>query len=87
VEIKEINFDEAERKLLKDRGVVAVAFDKEGNIYDAIFTWETAQTMANEGYRIIAIANDGQMEMEEIQRICIYELNSALDCFGEEHQK
>ena len=72
---------------LKDQGVCAIAWDKNNEIYDYPETWETAQTMANEGYRIHAIANDGAMEKDEIQRICNYELENAIDCFGEGHRK
>ena len=43
--------------------------------------------MANDGYKIVAGANDGSMEKEEIQRICDYENQIAFDCFGEEHKK
>ena len=69
------------------RGVCAIAYDKEGEEYDRCYSWETAQTMANEGYRIIAVANDGHTSKEEIQAIVDYELKIALDCFGEGHQK
>ena len=74
---------------LKKIGLVAIAWTKEDGAepYDYCYSWETAQTMANEGYKIQAIANDGAMEMEEIQRICDYELNVAIDCFGEDHRK
>lgn len=71
-------------------GFVAVAYegDAEGpDYYDGCYNWETAQTMANEGYRIVAIANDGAMEKDEIQRMCNYELAAAIDCFGEDHRK
>lgn len=70
-----------------EQGVCAVAFTWEGNRYDQAFTWETAQQMANDGYKIVAIANDGAMEKEEIQRICDYENQIAFDCFGKEHKK
>jgi hypothetical protein len=72
---------------LKSMGIVAIAWDKNNEPYDYPYNWETAQTMAREGYRIKAIANDGNMEMSEIQRICDYELSIAIDCFGEEHLK
>lgn len=77
---------------LKQNGFVAIAWEhdeetKEKIPYDYCYNWETAQTMANEGYKVQAIANDGAMEMEEIQRICDYELSAAIDCFGEDHRK
>lgn len=68
-------------------GICAVAFTKDGEEYDQCYTWETAQTMANEGYTVIAIRNDGHMDKREIQNICNYELEVALDCFGEDHLK
>ena len=68
-------------------GVCAVAYDKEGEEYDACYTWETAQSLAREGYRIVAVANDGSMEKDEIQRICNYENAIAVDCFGESYMK
>ena len=68
-------------------GVCAVAYDKDGEVYDSCYTWETAQTLANEGYKVVAVRNDGNMEKSEIQRICDYEYNIAIDCFGEDHQK
>lgn len=68
-------------------GGVALAYDKDAKFYDAAYTWEAAQTLSNEGYRVIAIANDGNMEKEEIQRICNYELSVAIDCFGQDHLK
>jgi hypothetical protein len=86
-ELAEIKLSEKDKYRYISQGIVAVAFDKDGDIYDGCFNWETAQTMANEGYRILAIANDGRMEKDEIQRICNYELTAALDCFGEDYQK
>lgn len=68
-------------------GVCAIAYDKEGEEYDACYHWEAAQTIAREGYRVVAVANDGAKEKEEIQRICDYELTIALDCFGKDYQK
>lgn len=74
---------------LKQNGFVAIVWTHEDGAepYDYCYNWETAQTMANEGYKVQAIANDGAMEMEEIQRICDYELSAAIDCFGEDHRK
>ena len=68
-------------------GIVAVAFTWDGEPFDYPYNWETAQTLANDGYKIVAVANDGSMEKEEIQRICDYENQIAFDCFGEEHKK
>lgn len=68
-------------------GICAIAFTHDGEEYDSCYTWETAQTLANEGYYLIAVANDGHMSKEEIQRICNYEHEAAMDCFGPEHAK
>ena len=67
--------------------VCAIAYDKNGNKHDEIYTWETAQTMANEGYRIVAVADDGFMSMPEIQLLCDGEFEASIDCFGEDHAK
>lgn len=81
-----ITNDDLARELAQNE-YCAIAYTKDGEYYDACGTWETAQTMANEGYRIVAIANDGAMEKDEIQRICNYEFEAAMDCFGEDHAK
>lgn len=86
-DLSEIKLDDKDKYRYVSQGIVALAYTKDGEVDDACFNWETAQTMANEGYRILAIANDGSMEMSEIQRICDYELIVALDCFGEDHHK
>lgn len=86
-DLEEIVVTDKDRDMMLSRGMVAAAYDKEGELYDGIYNWETAQTIAREGYRVVAIANDGHMEKEEIQRICNYELSIALDCFGPEFQK
>lgn len=70
-------------------GVCAIAWTHEDGAepYDYCYNWETAQTMANEGYKVQAVSNDGAMDKNEIQRICDYELAAAIDCFGEGHRK
>ena len=85
--LKEIVISDVDKIWHLKQGHVALAYDKEANFYDATYNWETAQTLPNEGYRLIAIANDGNMEKEEIQRICNYELAAAIDCFGQDHLK
>ena len=86
-DLVEIKLSDKDKYRYISHGMVALAYDARGEVDDGCFNWEAAQTMANEGYRILAIANDGRMEMSEIQRICDYELKAALDCFGEERQK
>lgn len=79
--------DEDLTRELVQGGYCAIASTKDGEYYDAIENVDTVRTMANEGYRIIAIANDGAMEKDEIQRIANYEYDAAIDCFGEDHAK
>jgi hypothetical protein len=67
--------------------VCAIAYRQDGTEYDQCYTWETAQTLANEGYRVIATGDDGHMTKEKIQKLCDYELSIAVDCFGMDHLK
>lgn len=66
---------------------VAVALNKDGSVYDYIGTWETAQTLANEGYRIDVLTGDGHLTRDELQAMVDRELADAVDCFGPERQK
>ena len=66
---------------------VAVAFEKSGEVYDHLYTWETGQTYANDGYRVLALTGDGHLSREEAQGMYDRELAAALDCFGPEHAK
>lgn len=68
-------------------GYCAAAFTHDGEFYDAIENVDTVRVMANEGYYIVAIANDGHYEKDEVQRIANYEYECAIDCFGEGHKK
>jgi hypothetical protein len=68
--------------LALDPNSVAIAYDDDGTIYDEAYTWETGQTLANEGYRVVAIAGDGHLSMAECQAIYDYERRIAADCFG-----
>lgn len=65
---------------------VAIAYDGD-EVYDYLNSWETCQSMAMEGYRIIAIKDDGPMTKEAIQKMCDYERNAVADCFGEGYLK
>ena len=79
--------DQDLQRELVQNGYCAIASTKDGEYYDAIENVDTVRTMANEGYRIVAIANCGAMEKDEIQRIANYEYECAIDCFGEDHAK
>jgi hypothetical protein len=67
--------------------VCAIAYHQDGTEYDRCLTWETGQTLANEGYLVVAVADDGQKSMGDMQAIFDYELKIALDCFGKGHRK
>ena len=48
--------------------VIAIALstqDGEFGVYHYLLSWETAQTYANDGYRIVVINDDRTMTMEE----------------------
>lgn len=66
---------------------VALVYDKAGNPIDECWSWETGQVMANDGYTVIAIADDGHMNIADAQSLYRYELRIAIDCFGEGHRK
>lgn len=74
---------------LTDQGFVAIVWTKEDgdDPYDYCYNWETGQTMANEGYKVQAIAGDGIFTQEELQKLYDQELANAIDCFGEGHRK
>lgn len=64
-----------------------MALTKNGAVYDYIGNWETAQTLANEGYRIDVLTGDGHFSREELQAMVDRELDAVLDCFGPDYQK
>lgn len=67
----------------KTEGAVALVFEHGSHlVYDIALNWETAQSMALEGYTIRAIADDGHMSRDEIQRLCDSETARYRDCFG-----
>lgn len=67
----------------KTEGAVALVFEPGSFIvHDIALTWETAQTLALEGYSIRAIADDGHMSREDIQKLCDAESARRADCFG-----
>jgi hypothetical protein len=67
--------------------VIAVAYEADGTVNDHMLTWETAQTFAAAGYRVVAVADDGFMDKDAIQRLVDYEYEIALDCFGADYAK
>lgn len=72
---------------MTDPVTVAMIYDRDGNVIDECWSWETGQVMANDGYRVVAVADDGHMSIADAQSLYDYELRIAIDCFGKEHQK
>ena len=66
---------------------VATAYTADGAVYDYIGGWETAISMANEGYRIAVHEGDAHLSKDELQRAVDDELAGAIDCFGEGYRK
>lgn len=64
--------------------IVAVVADAStGEKFDLTFNWETAQNYAaGRDYFVVAVADDGHMSRDDIQRLCDYERRTYLDCFG-----
>lgn len=66
---------------------LATAYTADGEVYDYIANPETAQTMANEGYRIVIHRGEGRRTKDELQQLVDDELAAAIDCFGSQHRK
>ena len=66
---------------------VAVAFDSNGNAVDLALNWETAQSMANEGYNMQAIRGDGGMSQDDIQRMVDYEKELRRDLYSSRERR
>jgi len=61
---------------------VADVFDDDGLLHDRCYTWESGQSYANQGYRVVATADDGLTTKDRAQRLYDYEREIAADCFG-----
>ncbi|KMV17566.1 hypothetical protein ACT17_14815 [Mycolicibacterium conceptionense] len=66
---------------------VATAYTADGAVYDYVGGWETAISMANEGYRIVVHEGDAHLSKDQLQQAVNDELAGAIDCFGEGHRK
>ncbi|WIC89714.1 hypothetical protein SEA_BRAXOADDIE_92 [Rhodococcus phage Braxoaddie] len=66
---------------------VAVIIDRNGAPVDYAMSWEAGQTYANDGYRVVALADDGHMSRADAQRLYDAERARALDCFGNDYAK
>lgn len=72
---------EVERDYGQD--VVAVIYNDQGEIWDYAFNWESAQNYAlNNGYRVLAVKDDGSMTIAEQQALYDAERARFNDCFG-----
>ena len=56
-------------------------------LIDRCYTWETGQVYANEGYRVVAVADDRHVTKAEAQALYDNERRNAIDCFGKEWAK
>lgn len=63
--------------------VVAVVY-RNNEIYDVTFNWESAQSYAANGDKVVAIWGDGHLTKEECQKMYDYEKECYEDCFGVE---
>jgi hypothetical protein len=62
---------------------VALVYEEGGTeVYDRCWNWETGQSFALTGYRVVAIADDGHMTKDEAQRLYDAERARFADCFG-----
>lgn len=62
---------------------VAVVYNADGTVYDRCYTWQAGQNYAmHEGRRVVAVADDAGVTIEEAQ--CLYdaELAAHVDCWG-----
>jgi hypothetical protein len=65
----------------------ATAYDREGAVHDYIGNYDTAITLANEGYRVVVHQGDEARSVEQYQESVDRELANAIDCFGDAHRK
>ena len=62
--------------------IVAVVIQDNGEVYDVTFNWETAESMATDGYRVLALTGDGLYKRNELQRVCDSRRAEYRDCYG-----
>lgn len=60
---------------------VALIFDDDGSV-DRAYTWETGQSYALQGYRVVAVADAGHLTAAEAQDLYDAERARYRDCFG-----
>lgn len=72
-----------------DEQTIGIVYEDDGTVFDHVWSWESGQTYANHGYRVVAVAPvlsrfDGSvyMTVEALQELFDYERRIAADCFG-----
>ncbi|QGJ90086.1 hypothetical protein HWC80_gp046 [Mycobacterium phage Indlulamithi] len=60
---------------------IAIVLNDDGTMEDQCYTWETAQTYAQQGKVVRAVQADGHMSIEAIQRLCDADRERYWDCF------
>lgn len=70
---------------LFDPPTVAIVYNQDGSVYDACWSWETGQNYAlHEGRRVVAVAADGGVSVEDAQALYDHEVALYKDCWGVE---
>lgn len=62
--------------------IVSVVVQDNGEVYDVTFNWETAESMATDGYRVLALTGDGMYKRNELQHMCDSRRAEYRDCYG-----
>ena len=63
--------------------VVAIVYDESDHEIDRCYTWESGQNYAlSQGFRVIAVADDGSTTIESAQQLYDAERARHLDCYG-----
>lgn len=65
-----------------DETVIAIALPTQDQEMDCIFAWETAESMANQGHKIIVLEPDGWLTRRDLQTMCDRSKAAYEDCFG-----
>ena len=75
---------EASRKMAYEEKTVALVYDRESKeVYDRAFNWQTADSMANEGYVAVAIDDDGDYYTKDrINRLLETTMTAYEDLYG-----
>lgn len=68
--------------------IIGYIYDRNGNLYDEAWNWQTLESYAMEGYLITVVADDGTYwTRRRIQRLCDDAARNYEDCFlgGKKH--